>query len=425
MRVDHFLAHLESHRLSRREALEYAVGVGAAGTLAGIGLRSEAAGAAGEPRPPVGSEDAGERFDDEMFDVEAVLEGAWDNTRFYRRGDQRGTFQEVTPRKTSRALRLLDPRRPVQTYNLGDLLFNGYPAYATTPARTYNQRLTVLGYQPPAEFEGVLQSPSPLGPNRVSVHEERFRETVRSAPYAGTYQIATQLDNLGHVGVGPVFYGGHRGPEIAASWGTRRLGNEHMGPIVTRGVLLDVLGLKLEQGDAGAIETAGNGEPHLAGTYRITLEDLRSAMRRGRVRRIEPGDVVLIRTGWNQLVHPKDPVGHAPDDATHPGHPDHVKYLSSEPGIYLREARWLAEHRPAIIGADTWALEVVGNSVSGDNAFPVHQELITHYGVRIGEGIVTDGLARDGVHEFVYVCTPQYALGATAGNTPPAALGQP
>lgn len=124
MRVDHFLAHLETHRLSRREALGHAAGAGAAGTLASVGLRLDGARAA-EPRSPVGS---GKRFDDEMFDVEAVLAGAWDNTRFYRRGDQRGTFQEVTPAKTSRALRILDQRRAVRTYNLGDLLFNGYPA---------------------------------------------------------------------------------------------------------------------------------------------------------------------------------------------------------------------------------------------------------------------------------------------------------
>ena len=421
MRIDHFLAHLETHRLSRREPLGHAVGVGAAGTLAGVGLRLDAATGA-ESRSRVGSD---ERFDDEMFDVEAVLAGAWDNTRFYRRGDQRGTFQEVTPAKTSRALRILDQRRPVRTYNLGDLLFNGYPAYDTTPARTYNQRLTVLGYQPPSGFAGVLQSTAPLGPNRVSVHEERFRETQRSAPYAGTYQIGTQLDNLGHVGVGPVFYGGHRGPEIAATWGTRRLGNEHMGPIVTRGVLLDVLGLKLEQGDTGVIETAGNGEPHLAGGYRITLEDLRPrcAAAGSGVSRLATSSS-SARAGTSSS-NPKDPEGHQPDDGTHPGHPDHVKYLASEPGIYLREARWLAEHRPAIIGADTWALEVVANPVSENNAFPVHQELLAHYGVRIGEGIVTDRLARDRVSEFVYLCTPQYALGATARNAPPAALGQP
>jgi kynurenine formamidase len=393
---------------------------GVTGALASLGL-----GQGGAPAQAAPSRCSSQSFDDEMFDVQAVLNGAWDDTAFFQRGDQRGTLQLVTSEKTSEALKILNRGRPVKTYNLGELVFNGFPAFPTTPPRMYNQILTVLGYQPPADFQGVLQSPTPLGDNLLSGHEERFKVTDRSAPFTGTYQIATQLDNLNHIGVGPVFYGGHRGPDLAETWGTSKLGNENMGPIVTRGVLLDVLGAKIAQG-AGVIDFATNGRPHLASTYRITVEDLVEAMEMGNIRLIEPGDVVLIRTGWNQLVNPKDPAGpHAPDDPVHPGHPDHVKYLASEPGIFLREARWLACHRPAIVGGDTWGLEVVGNPVSGANAFPVHQELMTFSGIRIGEGIVTDELAADGVFEFVYIVTPQFALGATAGNTPPTALGQP
>jgi kynurenine formamidase len=238
--------------------------------------------------------------------------------------------------------------------------------------------------------------------------------------------MGTQLDNLNHIGVGPVYYGGHRGPDIAESWGTSRLGSEHAGPVVTRGILLDVLGLKLVQGATDVLETAPNGKPYLGATYRITLEDLEAALRRAGIRAIKRGDAVLIRTGWNQLLEPRDPTSpHAPDDPGHPGHPGHQKYLTSEPGIYLREARWLASHRPAIVGADNWALEVAGNPVAGANVFPVHQELITRFGIRIGEAIVTDGLAEDRVFEFVHIVTPQFAFGATAGNTPPCALGQP
>ena len=221
-----------------------------------------------------------------------------------------------------------------------------------------------------------------------------------------SYQLGTQLDNLNHIGVGPVFYGGRRGPQIAETWGTSRLGADLVGPTVTRGILLDVVGLKLAQGATDVLETAPNGAPHLAATYRITLEDLEAAMRRARIKTIERGDVVLIRTGWNQVIETQ-------------------KYLNSEPGIYLREARWLASHRPAIVGADTWALEVLGDPVVGNNVFPVHQELITHFGVRIGEAIVMDRLAEDRVFEFVYIVTPQVARGATAGNTPPCALGRP
>jgi len=184
-----------------------------------------------------------------------------------------------------------------------------------------------------------------------------------------------------------------------------------------------VLGLKVAQGDTSSLSTASNGQPLLNGTYRITVEDIDSALRRQKIRGPGRGDAVLLRTGWNQLINPKDP--DHPDDPGHPNHPDHARFLATEPGIYLREARYLAAKRPATIGADTWALEVLGNPVSGANLFPVHQELLVHYGVRISESVNTDALAADGVYEFVYVVTPQNALGATAGNTPPAALGQP
>jgi kynurenine formamidase len=422
MRADLLREHASLHGMTRREAVELTAKAGAVGALAGWGLGAQSASA--ERAAPKHGGPSG-RFTDEMFDVEAVLNGAWDDTAFYHRGDQRGTLQEVTPRKTREALKVLHGGKPVVTYNLGELMFNGVPAFPSTPPRLYNQRLLILGYPPPPGYDGILQSPVPLGPNKLSAHEERFKVTEKSSPYTYTYQIATQLDNLNHIGVGPVYYGGHRGPDIAETWGTSKLGSEHMGPIVTRGILLDVLELKLAQGASDDIETAPNGKPHLAATYRITVEDLEAAMRSARIKRIERGDVVLIRTGWNQLVEPHDPSSpHAPDDPAHPGHPGHQKYLASEPGIYLREARWLASRRPAIVGADTWALEVLGDPVVGPNVFPVHQELLTHFGIRIGEGVVADHLAQDRIFEFVYIVTPQFALGATAGNTPPCALGQ-
>lgn len=394
MRPDLLLAHTD---LSRRAALGLAGKAAATVALTGSGLAATSGTAQAARRPR--RLDAGS-YDDEMFTVGFAEGGGWAPTR-YGAGDQRGTFNEVTPRKTAEALRLLSSGRATKTYNLGELMTNGFPAFVTSPARVYQQRLTVLGYEPPADFVsegGILQSPDPIGPNRVSIHEERF-------PEGYTYQIVTQLDNLNHIGVGATFYNGFQGPDIADSYGTSKLGNEVMGPIVTRGVLLDILGLKLDEGDDAAL---ARDKQTLADNYRITLDDIRAAMERGRIRDITPGDVVLFRTGWNKVAR---------QDAN--------RYLAQEPGIYLREARWLAARRPAIIGSDSWALEVLGNSVSGPNAFPVHQELLVKYGIRIGEGIITDELAEDGVFEFVYLVTPQYAQGATASNTPPAALAQP
>ena len=391
MRPDLFLTHTA---LSRRSAL----GLAGAAALGVAGLTGASPAAAAGPSEAMG--DAG--YDDVMFDVAFAEGGGWAPSR-YGPTDQRGTFNEVTAAKTASALRLLADGYPVKTYNLGELMTNGFPAYQTTPPRVYEQRLTVLGYEPPAGFTeggGILQGTDPLGANRVSVHEERF-------PQGYTYQIVTQLDGLNHIGVGPTFYNGFQGPDIATPSGTTRLGNEHMGPIVTRGILLDVLGLKLAEGASEALSRSKDGDPVLRDNYRITISDLRAAATRGGIRHIHPGDVVLLRTGWNKIARSEP-----------------ERYVAQEPGIYLAEARFLADRRPAIIGSDAWALEVLGNPVV-QAVFPVHQELLVKHGIRIGEGIITDELAADGVYEFVYLTTPQYAKGATAGNAPPAALGQP
>jgi len=96
----------------------------------------------------------------------------------------------------------------------------------------------------------------------------------------------------------------------------------------------------------------------------------------------------------------------------------------TEPGIYIAEAKYFADHRAAIVGGDTWGLDVVGNTTDVDPAyaFPAHTILIPKNGIRVGEGIITDSLAELGQHEFVYTYMGQYAYGCTAGNTSPVAL---
>ncbi len=403
MNPDLLRNYFAKHHVGRREVLLMAGAVGA-GALVGA---------------PPASADA---LDDTLFDyADPANLSDWAPSR-YGPDDQRGALNEVTPAKTASALALLRRHRDVKTYNLGELMWNGFPAVRMEPRRTYQQRLTVWGYTPPPGFRaegGILIGAEPLGVNRASVHEERFEAESSAAhptPLATTYQIGSQLDNLNHVGAAEYFYNGFRGPDIARGHGTTRLGGENMGPVVTRGVLLDVLGVKLARNRAEDLaEPAGNGKPLLRENYRITVEDIEDAMEFGGIRGLEPGDVVLFHTGWNELLARRSPV----DIARWEG----AKGL---PGIYLREARWLARSRPAVVGGDTWALEVFGNPVNDDGAAsPVHQELLMRHGIRIGESYVVSELAADRLYEFVFLVTPQYAEGSTAGNTPPAALGQP
>lgn len=414
MNPDLLRNYLENHQPSRRGALRLAGAAGVAGAVAAAASPALAA----PPRASAGTRTHRADFTDEPFDyADPHNLSDWAPSR-YGADDQRGSFNEVTPEVTAAALGLVRGARAVQTYNMGELMFNGFPAYDTDPRRTYEQRLMLAGYEPPPSFleqGGILASTEPLGDNRLSIHEERFEAEMsprHPKPLATTYQIASQIDGLNHIGADDYLYNGFRGREIIAGHGTTRLGNEHMGPIATRGVLLDIVGTKLEQGKTADLTETATGAPLLVENYRITVEDIEDALDFGGIGTLLPGDVVIVRTGWSQLLAQRD----AADISRWKG-------KHGLPGIYLREARWLSQFRPAIIGSDTWAFEVVGNRVNNDGtAFPVHQELMMRHGIRIGESFVTDGLAHDGVHEFLFVITPQYAEGATAGNTPPVAL---
>ena len=336
-------------------------------------------------------------FDDVMFDVAAVEQGAWVPGP-YGPGDQRGTFNEVTPGKTASALALLRLDEPVKTYSLAETMVEGFPAWGD---RAYRQHLVVTGYTPHSDFDGTVTDPLPQGPGRSSIHEERV---------SLTYNMGTKVNGLHHVGVAGMFYNGFLGPDIARTWGTTSLGAETMGPIVTRGVLVDIVGFMQASGRSGTYDIAPTGRPILRSNYRITVEDIEAALAWEGVKTpIGPGDAVLLRTGWRELIQV-----------------DPERYLGAgPPGPFLRECRYLADRRPALIGSDSWCFEVVDPSVTRGFMMPCHQELSIRFGIRIGEAVPTDALADDGVYEFVFCLSPTPARGAVASNTPPLALGQP
>ncbi|ONI74786.1 cyclase [Actinosynnema sp. ALI-1.44] len=369
------------------------------------------AGAAGTVLTALPSEAHATSPDDVPFDyADPANLRDWAPSRYGPR-DQRGTLNEVTPAKTARVLRqTLDANRPVKTYNLGALMWSGFPTMQPyQPERRHELKLLLGGYPAPPGFGGHVAFDEPFGANKLSVHEERFEAS-------NTFQIGSQLDGLNHVGAAGLFYNGFRGQDIARDHGTAMLGSEHTGPIVTKGILLDVVGVKAATGQHDALgPPAANGQPVLKDNYRITVEDIKQAMEFGHIERIDPGDAVLLRTGWTNLLARRDPAELARWGGS-----------GGMPGIYLREARYLARFRPVLIGSDTWTLEVMGNPVNNDGAvIPVHQELLMRHGIRIAESYVLDQLAADRVHEFVFIVTPQFVEGATCGNTPPAALGQP
>ena len=251
-----------------------------------------------------------------------------------------------------------------QVYQLGRVLEAGIPVFGT---RHYS-----------------LKIPHPLGP--LGANQTMGLEAIISGELG---QLGTQFDGLGHIGVGDLFYNGLSRHDFATPDGLTMLGVENVGPIVTRGVLIDVAAYK--------------GVEMLEGGYEITRADLVGALDRQSVS-ITPGDVVLIHTGWGSLWMV-----------------DNGRFNASEPGIGIEAAEFLIEAEIVMVGADTWATEVLPNP-DPTLAFPVHQLLLAKSGVYNIENVATELLAVDQAYEFAFVYAPLLLKGAAGSPGNPVAI---
>jgi kynurenine formamidase len=275
--------------------------------------------------------------------------------------DQRGAANRITPAKVMQARELI---RQGRIYQLGRVYEAGMPLPAT---RHYSLH--------------IPQAYVATGSNQGIFHDE-----VVSAEIG---QVGTQFDGLGHFGIGDLFYNGNRRADFAQPGGLTRLGIENVGPIFTRGVLIDVAGLK--------------GVAQLAAGYEVTAADIKAALSRQKVQ-ITSGDMVVIHTGWGSLWMK-----------------DNAKYLAGAPGIGLAAAQLLADAEVVVVGGDSSAVEVSPNP-NASLAAPVHQLLITRNGIYLHENLATEELARDAVYEFAYVFSPLRLKGATGSPGNPIAV---
>jgi kynurenine formamidase len=95
---------------------------------------------------------------------------------------------------------------------------------------------------------------------------------------------------------------------------------------------------------------------------------------------LREADAVFLHTGWEDLFL-QWPAQNA-------------AYNKSEPGIGETAAEWLAAQKVILVGADTWAVEVIPGEEESI-AFPVHKTLITDNGIHIVENVRTDLIAAE------------------------------
>jgi len=199
--------------------------------------------------------------------------------------------------------------------------------------------------------------------------------------------IGTHIDALCHAWCDDCLYNGFPGQGTRSTTGALRCGIDKMGPIVTRGVLLDMVRLR--------------GVP-LAARASISRADLEQTAAAASVD-IGRGDAVLIRTGWLESQLNASEVS-----------------FNEEPGIDVEAALWLAERGVAVVGADNFAIEAI--PFPAGTVFPVHQRLIRDFGIPLLEGLELKPLAVHGRGQFLFVAAPLPVVGGTGSPLAPVAV---
>lgn len=282
----------------------------------------------------------------------------------YGADDTLGAINLLSPEKVVRAARLV---KTGKTYSLAVVTGAGSPAYHP---RQY--AMTVLQL---SDGTGAT-----LGSNRAVGNDDLLYTWMG---------IGSQIDGLGHMGIDHVYYNGNRAEDFVVTTGLTKLATHELPPIVTRGVVLDI---------ARVLNTdmLAEGTP-------INRREIEAAATSQGVA-IESGDVVLLHTGWLNLLDV-----------------DNERFMAGQPGLGLEGARYLAKLGVVAVGADNWALEVIP-AEDPEQAFPVHPELLAKNGVYILENMDTRELVADGVSEFLFVLGQPKFEGAVQAIINPVAI---
>ena len=293
--------------------------------------------------------------------------------------DKQPPLDDLSAGDVLQAVSLIETGR---VYDLDCGRFPGMPVYEGHPP------LQVVNYRTSRGIENQGDHQWWLDPKGTGNNEARFgwnSEMVLTSMHAGTH-----IDALNHVTKGPddEWFGGANSREHLGDFGPLRYDAAAIPPIVTRGVLLDIPGVK--------------GIEALPSHYEIKRQEIESVLE-AQGTTIHPGTAVLVRTGYLSAW------------------PNADKENYFQAGINRDAAAFLADAGAVCIAADTEGLENQPSTVSG-NPFPVHIELLIDRGVYILEMVYMEDLARDGVHEFCFVCLPLKITGATGSLVRPIAV---
>ena len=283
--------------------------------------------------------------------------------------DQRGTLNFITPEAVRRGVATV--RRGV-TFSLAIPFDENGPQTGAIPGRI-NPRRTMTSVN--AAFTG--------DPSDFTTSDDAFEMGA---------QAATHWDALAHVGYEGLLY--NDTPDtVVTEAGAARLGIERYGPIVTRGVLLDIARLL--------------GVEYFEDAHAITGDDLATAERQAGVS-VERGDILLVRTGQMEWLR----------------RGDKRRFSDPSPGIGVGAIEYLHDKEVAAVATDTLVFEV-WPCEDPAALLPVHMIDLRDVGLVQGQLWHLDELAADcaadGVREFLLAATPLPLTHGLGGPVAPTA----
>ena len=276
--------------------------------------------------------------------------------------DRRGSMNLLTPDRIRNAASMIREGRKIE---IGHVMNQSMPFFGTRRFDVHQKQLFM----------------NPQSNRRGSNEEVVIGEIA---------QVGTQFDGFPHQTIGNEVYNCVDLPSIMSRTGFTQMGIETVGTIMTRGVLMDVAGLK--------------GVQTLPDTYEITPQDLQQALDRQRVE-LREGDAMIINTGW----------------AHHWGTAN-ARYVASCPGIGVAAAEWLIAKNPMLLGADNWPVEQAPSATMPGASLPVHQIALVVHGVHLLENMNLIELVASGRNEFCFMMQPLRMQGFSGSTVAPSAL---
>lgn len=248
----------------------------------------------------------------------------------------------------------------MKLYDLGQPYFVGMPHHPSHPPFLYSL------VKQHGEYTG------PIGNSSAS-------DAIALGSHVGTH-----IDALCHFSCGGKLHGDVPVTDQQSyAGGLRKYSIDTIPPIYRRGVLLDLA-----------------SDAPLPADFEITPQNLEDTAHCQNTS-IEPGDVVLLRTGW--AIWFGDP----------------AKFISEVhgPGPGIAGARWLSQKGIFAAGSDTVAFEKVP-----DAAMPVHVHLLVDSGIHIIECLNLEELAAAREYVFTFIAAPMKIVGATGAPVRPIAV---